>query len=48
MDAHVPVAVSGALRFAERVDKRRAFKVLPRPATCGENFEGKRNGGESD
>jgi hypothetical protein len=32
MDAHVAVAVSGALRFAERVDKRRAFQVVA--TTC--------------
>src|SRR6185312_16443487 len=47
MDAHVAVAVSGALRFAERVDKRRAFQVVA--TTCDLQLElrgGKERGRE--
>jgi hypothetical protein len=48
MDAHVAVAVSGALRFAERVDKRRAFQVVATTCDLQRELRGERNGGESD
>ena len=47
MDAHVAVAVSGALRFAERVDKRRAFQVVATTCDLQRELRGERNGGES-